>query len=106
MPPPAISARKKSLQFLSLGGVRPRERRTPSATVARNHREDKLAAPQYGSLCDGACARSAGGVADGVDLDGAAWEEAVIRACKASGVEVPEFVRLGFISNGHRTAAG
>jgi hypothetical protein len=40
------------------------------------------------------------------DLDGAAWEEAVIRACKASGVEVPEIVGLGFISNGHRTAAG
>src|SRR4029453_333808 len=42
MPPPAISARKNSLQFLSVGGVR--ERRTPPATVARNHREDKLAA--------------------------------------------------------------
>jgi hypothetical protein len=44
MAPPAISARKKSLQCLSVGGVRPRERRTPPATVARNHREDKLAA--------------------------------------------------------------
>jgi hypothetical protein len=40
------------------------------------------------------------------DLDGARWEEAVITACKASALEVPEFVRLGFISNGHRTAAG
>src|SRR5207342_2478136 len=44
MPAPAISARKKSLQFLSVGGVRPRERRTPPATVARNHREGKLLA--------------------------------------------------------------
>ena len=25
-----------------MGGVRPRERRTPPATVARNHREDKF----------------------------------------------------------------
>jgi hypothetical protein len=44
MPPPAISARKKSLQFLSTGGVRPRERRAPMATVARNHREGNLLA--------------------------------------------------------------
>ena len=42
MPPPAISARKKALQFPC--GVRPRERRTPPATVARNHREGNVAA--------------------------------------------------------------
>jgi hypothetical protein len=39
------------------------------------------------------------------DLDGARWEEAVITACKASGVAVPEIVRLQLISNGHRTRA-
>src|SRR4029077_6173517 len=44
MPPPAISARTRSLQFLSAGGVHPRERRTPPATVARNHRVGKLLA--------------------------------------------------------------
>jgi hypothetical protein len=37
------------------------------------------------------------------DLDGAAWEQAVITACEASGVEVPEIVRLELISNGQRT---
>jgi hypothetical protein len=39
------------------------------------------------------------------DLDGVQWERAVIAACKASGVEVPEIVRREYISNGHRTAA-
>lgn len=39
------------------------------------------------------------------DLDGAAWEQAVITACKASGVEVPEIVRLQLISNHQRTKA-
>jgi hypothetical protein len=39
------------------------------------------------------------------DLDGAQWERAVIAACKARGVEVPEIVRREYISNGHRTAA-
>jgi hypothetical protein len=42
MPPPAISARIESLQFLSMGGVRRRERRLPSATVARNYPDGKL----------------------------------------------------------------
>ena len=37
------------------------------------------------------------------DLDGAAWERAAITACKASGAEVPEIVRLQLISNGQRT---
>jgi hypothetical protein len=37
------------------------------------------------------------------DLDGAAWEGSVIAACRASGVEVPEFVRQELISNGQRT---
>jgi hypothetical protein len=35
MPPPAISARIKSLQLLSIGGVRPREQGPRPATVAR-----------------------------------------------------------------------
>jgi hypothetical protein len=39
------------------------------------------------------------------DLDGAEWEQAVIAACKASGVAVPEIVRLELISNGQRTKA-
>jgi hypothetical protein len=39
------------------------------------------------------------------DLDGARWERAVIAACKANGVEVPEMIRREYISNGHRTAA-
>lgn len=39
------------------------------------------------------------------DLDGARWEQAVITACKASGVEVPEIVRLELISNHQRTKA-
>lgn len=37
------------------------------------------------------------------DYDGAHWETAVIAACHASGVRVPEFVRLKLVSNGHRT---
>lgn len=37
------------------------------------------------------------------DLDGARWEKAVITACKASGAEVPEIVRLELISNHRRT---
>jgi hypothetical protein len=37
------------------------------------------------------------------DLDGARWERAVITACKASGAEVPEIVRIELISNHHRT---
>ncbi len=37
------------------------------------------------------------------DYDGAHWESAVIAACRASGVRVPEFVRRKYISNGHRT---
>jgi hypothetical protein len=36
------------------------------------------------------------------DLDGATWEGAVIAACKVSGVEIPEIVRLEPISNGRR----
>jgi hypothetical protein len=36
------------------------------------------------------------------DYDGARWESAVIAACRASGVSVPEFVRRKYISNGHR----
>jgi hypothetical protein len=40
------------------------------------------------------------------DLDGARWEQAVITACKASGIEVPEIVRLELISNHQRTKAG
>jgi hypothetical protein len=39
------------------------------------------------------------------DPDGARWEQAVITACKASGVEVPEIVRLELISNHQRTKA-
>jgi hypothetical protein len=39
------------------------------------------------------------------DLDGARWERAVITACKASGAEVPEIVRIELISNHHRTKA-
>jgi hypothetical protein len=39
------------------------------------------------------------------DLDGAQWERAVIAACKAGGVEVPEIVRLQLISNHQRTKA-
>jgi hypothetical protein len=39
------------------------------------------------------------------DLDGAGWEKAVITACRASGVEVPQIVRLRPISNGQRTKA-
>jgi hypothetical protein len=39
------------------------------------------------------------------DLDGAGWEKAVITACRASGVEVPQIVRLRLISNGQRTKA-
>jgi hypothetical protein len=39
------------------------------------------------------------------DLDGADWERAVITACKASGAEVPEIVRLQLISNHQRTKA-
>ena len=39
------------------------------------------------------------------DLDGAQWEEAVITECKASGMVVPEIVRLQLVTNGHRTAA-
>jgi hypothetical protein len=42
MPPPAISARIESLQFLSMDGVRRRERRPPSATVAGNYPDGKL----------------------------------------------------------------
>jgi hypothetical protein len=38
------------------------------------------------------------------DLDGARWERAVIAACKAGGVRVPEFVRRELISNGRRTS--
>jgi hypothetical protein len=38
------------------------------------------------------------------DLDGARWERAVIAACKADGVRVPEFVRRELISNGRRTS--
>ena len=76
MPPPAISARKKSLQFLSVGCVRPRERRTPPATVARNHREGKMAArrrnPPRASIY-----RRTGGIHDQrVRGVGAAWREA------------------------------
>lgn len=37
------------------------------------------------------------------DYDGAHWESAVIAACRATGVMVPEFVRRKYISNGHRT---
>lgn len=37
------------------------------------------------------------------DYDGVEWESAVIAACRASGVRVPEFVRRKYISNGHRT---
>jgi hypothetical protein len=37
------------------------------------------------------------------DLDGAQWERAVIAACKASGVAIPEIVRREYISNGQRT---
>jgi hypothetical protein len=37
------------------------------------------------------------------DLDGAALEGSLIAACKVSGVEVPEIVRLELISNGQRT---
>jgi hypothetical protein len=37
------------------------------------------------------------------DYDGAHWESAVIPACRASGVSVPEFVRRKYISNGHRS---
>jgi hypothetical protein len=37
------------------------------------------------------------------DLDGARWERAVIAACKATGVEVPEIVRREYVSNGQRT---
>jgi hypothetical protein len=36
------------------------------------------------------------------DVDGARWEKAVIAACKASGVEGPQIVRLQLISNGQR----
>jgi len=38
------------------------------------------------------------------DYDVADWESAVIAACRASGVKVPEFVRRKYISNGHRTS--
>ena len=38
------------------------------------------------------------------DLDGARWERAVIAACKARGVRVPEIVRRELISNGRRTS--
>jgi hypothetical protein len=38
------------------------------------------------------------------DLDGARWEQAVIAACKASGMVAPKIVRLQLVSNGHRTA--
>ena len=37
-----------------------------------------------------------------MDLDGARWEEAVIAVCNASGIEVPEIVRLELLSNGRR----
>ena len=37
------------------------------------------------------------------DYDGAKWESAVIAACRAGGVRVPQFVRRKYISNGHRT---
>src|SRR5439155_6038376 len=39
------------------------------------------------------------------DQDGSRWERAVITACKASGAEVPEIVRLELISNHQRTKA-
>ena len=39
------------------------------------------------------------------DVDGAKWERAVIKACKATGVAVPAIVRREYISNGHRTRA-
>ena len=38
------------------------------------------------------------------DQDGAQWERAVITACKASGVAVPNIVRREYISNGQRTS--
>jgi hypothetical protein len=37
------------------------------------------------------------------DFDGARWERAVIAACQASSVEIPEIVREELVSNGHRT---
>lgn len=37
------------------------------------------------------------------DLDGARWEQAVVSACKAGRVAVPEFVRRELVSNGQRT---
>ena len=37
------------------------------------------------------------------DLDGAQWERAVIAACRATGVELPEIVRREYVSNGQRT---
>jgi hypothetical protein len=40
-----------------------------------------------------------------MDLDGARWEEAVIAVCNASGIEVPEIVRVKLISNGQRKTA-
>jgi hypothetical protein len=40
------------------------------------------------------------------DVDGARWEDAVIAACRASGLPVPEIVRRQFISNHQRTRSG
>jgi hypothetical protein len=38
------------------------------------------------------------------DLDGARWERAVIAACRATGVDIPEIVREKYVSNGQRTS--
>jgi hypothetical protein len=39
------------------------------------------------------------------DIDGARWERAVIAACRATGVDIPEIVQKKYISNGQRTSA-
>ena len=38
------------------------------------------------------------------DLDGARWERAVIAACRAAGVDIPEIAQKKYISNGQRTS--